>query len=479
MDGFPFTTQEVLGLLGISAPSNGYIKCPYCMSSGKPLHWKYSTSQFRCNKNPEHYGNILTFYRDMAGLSDCKEALKDICERLGRNPDDIVTIKYHEQKEDNKPVTVDYIKKDKINRAITRCFKISQKNRTNLLERGFTEEEIHSAPYVTLPEMDYKEKLEFVNRLGFKDYEGVPPFYVSKKGNWFVNFFRGGILVPYYNINNLLVAFQIRIDDDKRKEKENGEMESKYIYPTSRDKNHGTPSSQCVGYWCHFITKEDGSQIINIKNGVMTIIEGSMKGNLYFNITDVPTMVVPGVNCLDVLKKELPILRDLGVYRIQIGYDMDRVMNLNVWEALLAIKKLIESFGIEAPLMEWSNEVVYFNGVHDIMDCDTTFVFTKKTLIKLFTEETDFVSGENLSVKNSKTPIEKHFERMFKIGVEQVFFAVKDSKEAKEEEVQKLYKQLADLCKKHNMPCKPVFWDLKLKGLDDKYAYEVRGIIPK
>lgn len=480
MNSFPFTTQEALGLLSIPAPSNGYIKCPYCMSSGKPLHWEYETTRFRCNKNPEHHGNILTFYRDMTGLPDCKEAFKDICNRLGRDVNDVVTIQYQSKKREPEKETVDYVKRDKVNRAILRCFKLSSKNKTHLLNRGFLEDELNKTPYVTLPdEMDFKEKLSLVERLGFDDYEGVPPFYVSKKGNWFVNFWRGGILVPYYNINNLLVAFQIRVDDDKRKEKENGELESKYIFPTSRDKNHGTASEQCIGYWCHFITREDGTQIINIKNGVMTIIEGGMKGNLYFNITDVPTMTVPGVNCLEIVKRELPVLRELGVYRIQLGWDMDRVMNLNVWEALLAIKKLIESYGIEAPIMEWSNEVVYFNGVHDMMDCDTTFVFTKETFLKLLEEEQKYASGENLAVKNSDTPIERHFARMRKVGVEQVFFAVKNSAEAKEEETRDLGKKLMDLCRAHNVPCTPVFWELKLKGLDDKYAYEMRGIIPR
>lgn len=480
VNGFPFTTQEALGLLGISAPSNGYIKCPYCMSSNRPLHFKYETSQFRCNKNSKHFGNILTFYKDMAGLKDTKEAFRDICDRLHRNPNDIVTTPYQQPKEkaEDKPI-IDYDKRDKVNRKMTRVLRLSEKNTQNLLDRGFVEEEIKSFPYVTIPEMDYKEKLDLISRLGFNDYEGVPPFYVSKKGNWFINLWRGGIMVPYYDIYGRLTAWQIRVDDDSRKTDENGQLEPKYIYPTSRDKNHGTASSQTVGYCCDYIQKDDGTKIINIKNGVMTLIEGGMKGSLYHFITGVPTIVVPGVNCLNVLKEELPKLRDLGVYRIQIGYDMDRVMNINVWEALLAIKKLIESYGIEAPLMEWSNEIVHLNGSHDIMDCDTTFVFNKKTMLTLLDDQRKFESNENYSVANSITPIEQHFERLKKVGVEQIFFAFKNATEAKENESYKLYTELLDLCNKHNLPCTPVFWDLKLKGLDDRYAYEVRGVIPK
>ena len=82
---FPFSTAEVLALLGYFVDPNRsgvYIQCPFCKSRNKPLHFELTTSRYRCNKNPNHYGNILTFYRDLEGCENNKEAYKEILDRL-------------------------------------------------------------------------------------------------------------------------------------------------------------------------------------------------------------------------------------------------------------------------------------------------------------------------------------------------------------------------------------------------------------
>lgn len=469
----PFETEDALRYLGIEMPKNRYMRCPFCNSrKGKPLNWNYEKAVYRCNKNPMHNGNILTFtveYTQLMGIpnapKDTKEAYKYLLN--GLNMGDAPLPKYNGPDKDvsnSKPLDVD--KTNLVYSRVLNKLSLSTRHKENLLSRGFTDDEISLLGYKSLENMTYTEIFDFIKSLGIDDFSGVPWFYTTDKGFWNFTIWKKGIIQKYLDYQGRIQMLQVRIDDEERASEDDI---GKCYYLSSRPykengktkKKNGTAAKQCVHFACDFIELPDGKKMIDIKNGVMTLTEGAMKGDLYHAITGMPTIAVPGVHCIEALKEVLPKLKELGVYRIRLGYDMDRVMNINVLEALYKMKTLIEEYGIECSHVEWSIEYINFDGTHEQMDAEKTFIFSSDTFKRALEEE----------------KVKEILERAKKLGINDIFFAYSNKEEAIPNK--NLYSMLVQNANGLDINLKPVFWKLNLKGIDDLYAYEVRNIYPR
>lgn len=461
---FPFRTEDVLALLGYSTGNRSslYIQCPFCKSRKKPLHFDMATSVYRCNKNPEHHGNILTFYRDLSGCEDNKEAYREICQRLG--------IDYHTYKGQQTPVIAkeneekdvclpyDIVRTDKAYRKILAKSYLSDKNRQDLLARGFSTEDLVSLGYKTLPERNGLEIFKFVEELSIDNPSGIPGFYRSKKGSWMFMHGKRGIIVPYRDFYGRIQGAQVRKDDDVRKIID-GEMEHKYYFISARYKRDGGAAYQFAHYAGEFRTCESEKSLY-IPNGTIVMTEGGMKIDLFYCLTKQPGIGIPGVNCENVLLRELPILKEHGVHTIYLGFDMDRMMNINVASALAKIEKTILQHGLECTYLKWDTTYQTMYGEEKTLQTDTMFVFTPKTLIQ---EMQDGV-------------LEQTLERAFALGKKRIMFAMKNKDEATQENLAR-YNELKQICARYGfLECTPIYWELKHKGIDNYYAYKLKGI---
>lgn len=476
MSGFPFKTEDVLTLMGYHVPSgkdNIYIPCPYCMGKKKSLNFKLQKNVFRCNKNDDHHGNILTFYRDQMGLSDTKEAYRQIMERLqmGDKPS-IVKASVSEDKSDDH---VKMAKADKRNLFYTKLLHgltLSKKNTEDLIARGFRKEEIDALGYKTMPAPDDFEKISNALKdmnLSSESFEGIPGTYVSEKGNWWLKIWKGGIAVRYLDAFGRCQMLNVRKNEEERTVDEDGEKECKYYYVSSNGKKKGTAACQVIHYAGKRHKAKNGLMVLDApKDGKAYITEGAMKGDLYHTITGNLVICTPGVNCIGALKKEIPIMKKLGIKEICIAYDMDRVKNIEVLIALNKLGMFLIEKGFKVTVKEWSTTITFFDGSFEKLDSRKNFVMTPETYQKALKDS-----------KYNNVPIEKVLKdriikRASEIGRKDFLFAFESTKEAREN--MEIYYQFKKLCTECGVTLKPCFWKLVYKGIDDFEAHYMRGI---
>lgn len=486
MDNFPFTLIDVLRLEGISYQSGRKevrVKCPVCggKTFARNLTINLETEHFNCFAGCGFKGRGATnFYAFLYGLSS-KEAYESIMSKLGLSVNKTVhEIKprvYEPVKEEPQAKEAPDEVRDNTYSHLFSMLSLSDRHKQDLLERGFTEEEIHLCGYVSYPkaaETGITEELFSIpKKLQAQQCElfGVSGFYRTKSKNvWTMPKNRGGIMIPYRDFYNRITGIQIRKNaEDIVRDPETGKMEGKYFSFSSAGYKDGCKSNVQAHYACDFeLDKETKLQHPLIKNGMIAFTEGAIKADLAFRISNIPFIGIPGVTSFtSVLGKNIPLLKSIGVDTIAIAYDMDRVTNINVSEALHKAKQYITAHGMKVRDITWSREMVNLDGTHQMINTATDFLFTPEELSGLLKK------GENSSI--AKDFVEDTLARCVQIGRRNIFFAVRNSSECTDEN-NALFKILEEKCKKLNLTCRPVLWSLKLKGVDDYFACKKRNV---
>lgn len=477
-----FELADVLRLDGVKVDSGrNSIRtfCPFC--SGKKINKDFSvtldTEKFNCFSCGVSGRGAITFHSLLHNIST-KEAYADLCERFGysssSNSEPVHrerTVRTYETPEESNEAPAEV--KNRTYCMMLENLKLSDRHREDLIARGFNDLEINTLGYVTYPSMNQegitqeyfnipKKLLEYNCTLS-----GVPGFYRTKnKGIWTMCKRKGGILVPYHSFKNEIVCMQLRKnDEDLLVDEETGESENKYSWIASGGYQDGCKASTAVHYACDFSWDQEKKEFYPMIHGNKILLtEGAMKGDLAHAISGFSILCLPGVNSAnDALKADLPLLKGIGVDTIVNAYDMDRVMNIHVAEALFKIKGIIEEAGMKMEELYWSVEMVSFKGDHFKLNVNDTFVFTPETLEKAITAD------------HQDKKVEGILNRAKKIGKNKIIFALPDSK-AVDQESKKNASILIECCKKAEMSCMPAFWKLHLKGIDDYFAHKQRGV---
>lgn len=469
-----YTLQDVLNLCGIEYPAGNVvrIRCPFCQGSkiNKDFSINFTDQSFGCFRCgiTSRYGTM--FYAILHNITS-KEAHKEIVQQLGisesskkmqykprENPQPQIS-------EDAEMAPIEVL--DNTYKNLLKCLSLSQKNREDLLSRGFYEEELLNLEYVTYPKKNpdsiTQEYFSIPRKLQDASctLRGVPGFFRTKnKGVWSLCARKGGILIPYRDFNNRIQCFQLRKNNEELEiDDETGEKEYKYSWIASGGLRDGSKASTKIHYAVDFKWDPDKSCFIpDIKGNKVLLTEGAMKGDLTHAISGIPVICVPGVNsAVESLQENIPLLKSIGVDTIIIAYDMDRVMNIHVIKALRAMKDVIEKNGMNCQQTSWSNEIVKMDGTHEIMDVANTFVFTSDMMkiwdMKKVNKVLDDVQALNLNV----------------------LFALSNKADASKENYDH-FMLLKKECENRNLSVNCVFWSLHLKGIDDYYAHKKRDI---
>lgn len=477
MSDYPFTPAEVLTLMGYPVQENRasvYLQCPWCMSKHKPLNVNLKNGMYRCNKNDEHKGNVLSFYAKLNNM-DNKTAYKEICERLRINDTSSKRAPVMIPKE--KECKIDFDKTDKVLKQIHGTFSLSEKHKDDLLKRGFSEDAIQKYQFRTFPEIDHLQAAKVASKLGFSDYAGVSGFYMNRKETcWMISSEDSGIMVPYRDFYGKLTGDQIRRDEEKRKVF-NGIKQPKYVWFSSVGKNRGTKGKQLCNYNGTFSQKENGEFSFDVPE-TLVLIEGAMKGDLFYDLTSQPNIDVPGVNCLNLLREELPRLKERGLKTLLGGFDMDRMMNVNVMVALHKIENYARSLGISFRNLQWNSTYRTMSGEEHLLNSDKMFVFTPETLQKILNSEKDFCQEHPERKYETHELLKQTLQKCKEYGHTRMMFALKDKTENTVENY-KLFEILKKECTAMNcfIEITPIYWQLKHKGIDDLYAWKLKGII--
>lgn len=368
---WPFCTAEVLEMMGYQINSRMDkvdIPCPYCGDKKRHLNFNLKKNQFRCNRCGA-FGNTLQFYQFMMGFSNCREAYWSIMEQLGLKEENQLEIKKRSiqiQEENSKITTaplLDIRKRHETYQAVLDHLVLEPRHVEELKKRGLSEMEILNLGYKSFPgNLDgimnhlYDDGVTFIGVPGFYEYFGKIKFIKEKCG----------ILIPVRNFNGYIEGLQLRIDDSEREIESDGKLSKKYCWLSSSKLLKGCGIS-AIHYACQFKWDKRKEQFYpDVPNGVFYLTEGPMKGDIAHFLTEygIPIMAVPGVNHYTKLENELMKVKNIGVRKIVLLFDMDYKHNENVYKALCKTKEIIRKLGLDCAQMIWDES---YKGIDDYL----------------------------------------------------------------------------------------------------------------
>ena len=393
---FPFSLRDICMLENISVPNDGrttfVTNCPVC---GKhTLNFDFQKDVFHCfGAGCEISGGILHFYILCEGKEGMKlsDARKEIESRLfgGTN--------ISEEERKSQRERMEARKKEIESKLVSQCSLRSIEERhetyTALLEmlnlaqdhyedlrsekRLLSDETIRMRKYKTYPVGAYGEyPLRLLEKGLYLD--GVPGFF-KNNGKWELRAMKRGIMIPIISHNGLIQGFQIRKDDSLLKtfyqKDENGNFvldknkmkipikEKKFTWLSSKNLPDGT----ATGSYCHYAADfclNGNNKFVPLlgKDDGIVLTEGPLKGDIFHEITGYPAICVPGVNCYQLLEKELQFLKTLGLKIVYQAYDMDYLTNPNVYLYLKKSYEIIRNLNLGVVRLHWNPN---YKGIDD------------------------------------------------------------------------------------------------------------------
>lgn len=351
------TMRAAVSLLGIECDtrkSSTNITCPICAKNQrqKKLHIdfdKHNEGVFRCAKCGE-FGGPIKFWGLMRNISDTKSAVKDYYSFIGLD-NAIKTKAFNANKNKSnyqEPKIADIKTRNHTYSTLLDCLTLQKNHMENLLNRGLSKETIIRNGYKSVPQM-HIEKI--VSKLLMKGciLDGVAGFY-KKDNKWNMQKYTSGYIIPQRNGFGEIEFCQIRFDNVIQ------DM-PRYISLSSRDKDSGSPAYS----FCHFSKGKNG-----IKEIILT--EGALKADVITELTGYSVLSIAGVNSTKYLPKALLDLKEKGLEKICIAFDMDIKHNIYVKNAYDKITSLLTNVELPFSTLEWDDT---YKGLDD-------FLFEKK-----------------------------------------------------------------------------------------------------
>ena len=379
-DGYSWSCGDVLSLLREPYNQNkaeNLISCPFC--GGKRFAMNIAKGTGHCfSQGCKKTADSASYYAAKMGIS-VSEARKEIKERLNIQDKETNFQRFvfkEVEQSDLAPIEV----RDNTYRAFLDKLVLSQKNRDNLLSRGFSNDDIVAKGYKTFPAVS-EVSFEGICRQLLSEgciLKGVPGFFRNKySGEWTFVRVTKGIIIPQINVHNQVEGFQIRKDDDLRVNMDTGELEGKCSWFSSKNYPEGTGAKTTVHIATDFKFNTENQQYEPILYGdTVTLTEGGMKADLCQCILEskVSFIAIQGVHALNPLKKALSELKQYGLKRVNLAYDMDFLTNENVQDAMKKTEALVKELGLGfSSIMNWDYEIkvdaekIFLKGIDDYL----------------------------------------------------------------------------------------------------------------
>lgn len=311
---FPFTIKDVAFLLNLRIRHKNAVcldvNCPFCGETKGKLNLNLKKNVFKCNRCGES-GGMLALYGKVYQV-DNQTAYQEIMEALGASRE----ISAYQR----KPKTADMGKTEIVNspaesadvkdKTYTMLFSmlcLSDTHRRNLLQRGFSEEQIEENGYRSTPPFGYRKLTKRLLEAGCT-VEGVPGFFQDADGEWSIHFHpkSSGFMIPVRNIDGQIAAVQIRLDRSYEGRK--------YMWLSSTNYHRGASSGSPI-----HLAGKPGDRIV-------FVTEGPLKGDVAHVLSGRTFACVPGVNQYTNLPAFLEEMKELGTKHIYEAYDMDKML---------------------------------------------------------------------------------------------------------------------------------------------------------
>lgn len=357
---FVFESEELLE--NIHQSGDGLdVNCPFCEGKRK-LHINPEKNVWRCNKCNES-GNAVTLYAKLHGVST-KDAYRTIKEQyFGVDIKKRTEIEQKSKTKQRRELAPLLVRSSVYDRLVSECT-LSQVHRNKLKERGLTDEQINQFKFRSVPIVGMKtvsDKVMLVDTefpstqyLKLKNWQ-VPGFYTTKDGDTRIVKTDSGILIPVVWYNGLISCFQIRFDDNDKKENF-----VRYKYLSSSGLKDGV--SVTGGDNIHFVgfdfSKYETPEVVTLTEGALKAdVASALSGNK-------PFIAVLGVNAQSKLDEALQYLKEHGTKTINIAFDMDYQDKPEVARALKSVEEKVKNAGLTPKKLVWDKK---YKGIDDFL----------------------------------------------------------------------------------------------------------------
>ncbi len=304
--------------------------CPFCGDSKYHLYLNTRKNLFYCQRCKAS-GNSITLYARLMSV-DNKTAYRELLEgNLYAFPQER-EVKPQDEREPS-PL---HIRHD-VYYDLLKLLELNSKHREALLSRGLSQERIERNMYRSVPADDVYDILQILTSL--YDLTGIPGFY-TKDGRRRM-YIKSGFFIPVCTPEGYIQGLQIRLDGEDRR---------KYRWFSSRYEENGTRAVP----WVHITGNRDS------KTAVLT--EGALKADVASSLSkDALFVAVPGINCLGGLPGAL---KTLNITKVIEAFDMDKLDNPRVADAVREVEGLIRNLGLEYQPCNWNSS---FKGIDDYL----------------------------------------------------------------------------------------------------------------
>ena len=295
--------------------------CPFCGDSKYRFFLNTRKDTFFCQRCKTS-GNSITLYSRMMGV-DNRAAYQELSKEgpymFPPPPPQVI---------EREPAPL-YTRHD-VYYDLLRMLELSDAHRKNLQSRGLSDERINQNMYRSVP-MGYayiKDVLE--NLTSLYDLTGVPGFY-TKNGSWRM-YGKQGFFVPVCTPEGYIQGMQVRLDNaDNRK----------YRWFSSRYEENGTRAYP----WIHVTGNRSSSTAVITEGALKADVASSLSKNALF-------VSVPGINCLSKLPD---VLKGLGISTVIEAFDMDKLTNPRVAEAVREVRAIVSKLGLTYQPYNWNS----------------------------------------------------------------------------------------------------------------------------
>ena len=473
------------------APGNSYdITCPFCNTKRK-MNINTSKNVAKCNKCGCGSGyNTITLHAALTGL-DNKESYKDLMNRWNGLGSD-VKVQYQNsstaQPAGNEPAAIEI--RDKVYRRLLSKLTLSEKHHEDLLRRGLNEDQITSGMYKTVPaiglhSLAYEAVYDSgaIKDLSTHKYWGIPGFVDIKDPNKIsLRGRKNGYFVPVLNKDGLISGMQIRYDNlpENASDKEK-ELYKKYSWYSSSEKDSGCGVTGCENI--HFA----GDWKSNVET--INLTEGVLKADIASALSGKPFLGLVGVNNIRQLKETLEKMMSLGTSNVNLYVDMDYRYKKEVAQALISIRREINSAGHHNYLVIEKNleslRLKAYEYPHHHQNPENFHKSVKLFCDEALPEDILVFIGKTLIPKEqyvvSSHEIEFNFEYMSMLRNTSHELRIIDSTKGFEDYSSLSIGERKDLLSKsqfailkflkEGLTYKEMNWNEKYKGIDDYYLY--------
>ena len=341
----PCSIKDVVDLVGIhvvrSTGTQLHCRCPFCNDLKAHLNVKLDKNVFRCNRCGKG-GGVLHLYAAAHDVS-LNVAYEELC-RIFDYSKAIGSINGKETVSSGAMVIpeqslADSGTRDNTYTNLLSLLSLGAAHRESLLLRGLSGADIVRLGYKTTPAVrSAKIVTELIDR--GCDLCGVPGFYRDQEsGVWKLDIRASGIMIPDRNSRGEIEAIQIRLDKTYK---------SKFNNLTSVGQYYGTAAACCP----HFAGFREEADTVYLTEGVMKAdIAHCLSAELGKSCAFVG---LTGVGNINQYQRALTELKQYGVRRIKVAFDMDDLTNENVRAARERVLETGAAAGFDMTPLRWS-----------------------------------------------------------------------------------------------------------------------------